>query len=201
MYKILIVDDEQYIREGLKTLIPWENAGFQVCDAASNGIDAIEKHKTMLPHLMIIDIRMPGMNGLELIERLRKEDPDVHFLILSGYADFDNAKRAMTYTVDSYILKPVDQDELLDYLHRLRSILDGEQEDRREKMKVGLIQALHLGAVTPELAEHAIRYNLMLKTCQVLVIELSSEKKQPKKRYTEWKRCLRNTLRLPDVEK
>lgn len=181
MYKVLIVDDEQYIREGLKTLIPWENAGFLVCDAASNGIDAIEKHKTKMPHLMIIDIRMPGMNGLELIERVRKEDPNVHFLILSGYADFDNAKRAMTYTVDSYILKPVDQDELLDYLHRLRSVLDGEQENKREKMKIGLIQALHSGTVTPELVEHAIRHDLMLNTCQVLVIELSSEKKKAEK--------------------
>lgn len=130
MYKVMIVDDEPLIREGLKELIPWADYGFCVTAAARDGLDALAQYDEAPPDLMIVDIRMPGMDGLELIGTLRARRQELHFLILSGYADFDYAKKALIWNVDGYILKPVDEDELIDYLHKIRGELDSRQERR-----------------------------------------------------------------------
>lgn len=130
MYKVLLVDDEKGIREGLRTLIPWEECGFEVAGTAANGREALELHAQHAPQLMLVDIRMPGMTGLELIAALREKDETMHILILSGYADFDYAKQAMSKRVDGYLLKPVDEDELMDYLSGLRKKIATEAEER-----------------------------------------------------------------------
>lgn len=128
MYKIMIVDDEPLIREGLKELIPWIDYGFCVTATAKDGLDALERYDEALPDVMIVDIRMPGMDGLELIGTLRARRQELRFLILSGYADFDYAKKALIWNVDGYMLKPVDEDELIEYLHKIRRELDGSAE-------------------------------------------------------------------------
>jgi two-component system, response regulator YesN len=119
MHKVLIVDDEPMIREGLKTLVDWAKYGFIVIGDASNGREAVEKHKALSPDLILIDIRMPGMDGLQAIEEVRKSDTVCRFLILSGYADFSYAKQAIVHSVDGYILKPIDEDELESYVERI----------------------------------------------------------------------------------
>lgn len=135
MYNVLLVDDEPAIREGLRTLIPWEELGFTVADTAANGREALLKHGLLRPDLMIVDIRMPGMDGLELIAAIRGIDPGVHILILSGYADFDYARQAIGSRVDGYLLKPVDEDELETYLRALADTLRAERERfRRAEM-------------------------------------------------------------------
>jgi len=126
MYKILIVDDEPTIREGLRTLIPWDECGFQVIDTAANGQEALQKCKLLLPDLLIADIRMPEMSGLELVKKLRELKLNIHVLILSGYADFEYAKQAIVHRIDGYLLKPVDEDELIEHLEKLRVSLDRE---------------------------------------------------------------------------
>jgi two-component system response regulator YesN len=130
MYKVLVVDDEPTIREGLRTLVDWEALGYRVVDTGMNGRDALIKYEEHHPDLIIIDIRMPGIGGLEAIERLRARDKRLHMLILSGYAEFDYARRAMAHRIDGYILKPVDEDELIDYLQRLKKTLDQEAAER-----------------------------------------------------------------------
>lgn len=106
MYSVLIVDDELAIREGLTALLDWESSGFQIIDTAANAIEAKYKYELYSPDLMIVDIRMPGRDGLELIKELRENDPEMHIIILSGYADFDYAKRALAFGIDNYLLKP-----------------------------------------------------------------------------------------------
>lgn len=128
MFNVLIVDDEPTIREGLKTIIDWEHYGFRIVDTAANGREAIAKFNSLHPDLTIIDIRMPGMTGLEAIEQIRTEDAKAHFLILSGYADFDYAKKAIDYSVDGYLLKPVDEDELIEDIQRISALLTRESE-------------------------------------------------------------------------
>ncbi|WP_336604321.1 response regulator transcription factor [Paenibacillus sp. MMS18-CY102] len=128
---MLIVDDEPAIREGMTTLITWENYGFEVCGTAANGREALEKANRLEPDLMLVDIRMPGMTGLELIEQLREKDGQCHILILSGYSDFDYARKAIGYRVDGYMLKPVDEDELCENLERIRDSLITEKEQLR----------------------------------------------------------------------
>ncbi len=126
MYRVMIVDDEPLIREGLRTLIEWENYGFQVVAVARDGNDALARFDNAAPDLMVVDIRMPVMDGLQLIEAVRKRSIHTHFLILSGYSDFNYAKRAIQSKVDGYILKPIDEDELIQYLELIRIQLDKE---------------------------------------------------------------------------
>ncbi|MCC3374987.1 response regulator transcription factor [Cohnella sp. REN36] len=132
MYGVLIVDDESTIREGLEALIEWEDAGFRVIGAAANGKEALRLYRAYRPDLMIVDIRMPGMNGLELIQQLRREEERVHVLVLSGYADFGYAKLAIHLGVDGYLLKPVDEDELTASLAAVKTALDEERRAEAE---------------------------------------------------------------------
>ncbi|WEK54635.1 MAG: response regulator transcription factor [Candidatus Cohnella colombiensis] len=129
MYSILIVDDEPLIREGLRTIIDWEEHGFRVVDVASDAAEALRKHQQLEPSLMIVDIRMPGMDGLELLRKIHEQyRPCPHFLILSGYADFEYARTALQLKVDGYLLKPIDEDELISYLRKVKDEID---EDNR----------------------------------------------------------------------
>ncbi|NIK67223.1 response regulator transcription factor [Paenibacillus sp. BK720] len=134
MYKVLLVDDEPMIREGLRTLLEWESLGYEVVDTAANGKDALKKCEQHELDLIIVDIRMPEMNGLELIRTIRENGGTMHVLILSGYADFEYAKQAIVQRIDGYLLKPVDEDELMDYLQSLRKELDLEYETRRKRL-------------------------------------------------------------------
>ncbi|MBT2291564.1 response regulator transcription factor [Paenibacillus albidus] len=136
MYSVLIVDDELSIREGLTGLIDWNSLSYQVVDTAANAIEAKHKYELHTPDLMIVDIRMPGKDGLELIGELRAADPDMHMIILSGYADFDYAKRALAYGIDNYLLKPVDEDELQAYLARLSAELKERVAGHRKSAAV-----------------------------------------------------------------
>ncbi|MGQ3479964.1 response regulator [Paenibacillus sp. TY11] len=130
MYKAMIVDDEPAIREGLSSIIDWGDCGFRIVDTAGNGREALEKFGEHRPELVIVDIRMPGMSGLEVIRSIREMNGEpFHFLILSGYADFDYARQAMGFGVDGYLLKPVDEEEMTTELKRVRQSIEDEKED------------------------------------------------------------------------
>ncbi|WP_160723113.1 response regulator transcription factor [Bacillus sp. USDA818B3_A] len=128
MYRVLIVDDEPLIRDGLTSLIPWSDHGFQVVDTAVDGHDALQKLKTHSIDLVIIDIRMPGMDGIQLIETIRQTNADIRFIILSGYADFEYAQKAIRNHVTGYLLKPIDEDELIELLGPLKEKMDTKKE-------------------------------------------------------------------------
>lgn len=132
MYRVLIVDDEPLIREGLRTIVNWEEHGFVVAGSASDGLEGLQKTEKLAPDLVIVDVRMPGMDGLNLIRAVRERSrPKPHFLILSGHADFEYARRALEMKAEGYLLKPVDEDELTEHLAKMKSILD--EESRKEK--------------------------------------------------------------------
>ncbi|QYR22643.1 response regulator [Paenibacillus sp. sptzw28] len=124
MYKVLVVDDEPAIRQGLLKIVDWEALGFFVVGDVSNGRKAVALHQELSPELIVIDIRMPGMDGLQAIREIRKTDGDCQFLILSGYADFAYAKQAIEMNVSGYVLKPIDKKELREELLRIRAKLD-----------------------------------------------------------------------------
>lgn len=181
MIKVLIVDDEPKLREGLRTFIDWEAHGFTVVDTAASGNEALSKYQRHLPGLIIADIRMPGMDGLQLIEALRESDSKLHILILSGYADFDYAKKAITHKADGYLLKPVDEDELISCLERIRALWLKEREAERwrhltdDVSREALIQSLlanpgeeHIDA----LRSKAGALGMLWKTYQVFLISL-----------------------------
>lgn len=118
MYKLLLVDDERIIRMGLSNLISWDQYGIEVIEAF-NGIDGLEKIKQHNPEFVITDLKMPGMGGLQLIEEAKKIEPSIIFVILSGYNEFEFAQKAMSYGVKHYLLKPVDEPEILDILKKI----------------------------------------------------------------------------------
>ncbi|WP_151737398.1 response regulator transcription factor ['Paenibacillus yunnanensis' Narsing Rao et al. 2020] len=184
MIKVLIVDDEPKLREGLRTLIPWEEQGYTVVATAANGIEALEKFHTFAPKLVIADIRMPGMDGLELINELRKEKADCHIMILSGYADFEYAKKAISLHIDGYLLKPVDEEELLSYLQELRvTISRKEQLDRlHNAMPSGSSETLLRELLQPreggESADEIVdALELEERSCEVVLLELKHSAK------------------------
>ncbi len=126
MFRVFIVDDEPSVTEGLKIMIPWENLDFELCGVASDGQEALQKIEKLHPHLIITDIRMPGISGLELIREVQKLDFDTEFVILSGYADFRYAQEAMRSKVLNYMLKPLDQEELISVLKNIKAKLDSK---------------------------------------------------------------------------
>ncbi|ADU29462.1 response regulator [Evansella cellulosilytica] len=126
MYKVLIVDDERTVREGLKAVIPWEDYGFQVDTLVKDGQQALEHCREGSYDLIISDIRMAGMDGLQLIKHIREFDSKIQCLILTGYADFDYAKKAIQHNVAGYLLKPIDEESLIPALIQIKKDLDKE---------------------------------------------------------------------------
>ncbi|MGP4042503.1 response regulator transcription factor [Gracilibacillus sp. D59] len=132
MLKVIIVDDERRTRQGIVTLVDWKRFGFEVVDTASDGFIAIEKYKQHSPDLIIIDIKMPKMSGIETIKTIREQDQVVKFLILSGYAEFQYAKQAIQYHVEGYLLKPLEEEELISYLKKINKAFAEETKDKEK---------------------------------------------------------------------
>lgn len=108
MFKVVLADDETIALEGLRTLTDWEELGFEICGACENGEEALSTVEECSPDLVITDIRMPGIDGLELIKQVRDLDIEQPiFIVLSGYGEFEYARTALRYGVRHYLLKPV----------------------------------------------------------------------------------------------
>lgn len=112
MYKVFLADDEIWETMGLKKLLEKTGLPIQVLGEAENGIVALEQIVEKKPDILITDIRMPGINGLELIQKIRERELNIEIIVLSGYAEFDYAQTAMRWGVKDYLLKPVEQKEL-----------------------------------------------------------------------------------------
>ncbi|MDE6616617.1 MAG: response regulator, partial [Lachnospiraceae bacterium] len=127
MYSVFIADDELIIRQGLKCIIDWEALGFQITGEAANGYDALNYIITNSPDLVLIDIRMPKMPGLEAVEAARKNGFKGKVIILSGYTDFKYAQSAIKNGVDYYLTKPLEEDELTETLIEIKKQLGKEE--------------------------------------------------------------------------
>ena len=111
MIKVLIIDDEPMQRQGIMRLTPWENFDAEVVGAAGSGMEGILLARKYRPDVLIVDIKMPGLSGLDVIARLR-EELDAEYIILSGYSEFEYAQQAISLGVCAYLLKPLDDAEL-----------------------------------------------------------------------------------------
>jgi len=124
MFKILIVDDEALICEFIQGIIDWAKLEMVYAGCATDGLEAFELIKSKQPDLVITDIRMPGLTGLSLIEKVKKEKIDCAFIVISGYQDFEYVKSAFNLGVENYILKPIDEKELEKTLIRTRQSIN-----------------------------------------------------------------------------
>lgn len=112
MYQLMIVDDESKIRRGLSKFIDWESLGCSVMDTATNGDEAIKKIEEREPHIILTDIRMPLVNGLELAQYIHENKPNIQVIILTGFADFEYSRKAIAYNVVDFVLKPTTPDTI-----------------------------------------------------------------------------------------
>ena len=132
MYKLLIVDDEEIEREGMARFIDWEQFGIEMAGTAWNGAEGLEKIHTLKPDIVITDIKMPVMNGIDLIREAKKQQLDVEFIVLSGYGEYEFTSQAMKEGIRHYLLKPCDEEQILKVLQ----VLEQEIEEKREKNRV-----------------------------------------------------------------
>jgi len=127
MYRVLLVDDEPNVIKVLQMLIDWEQYGFEVIAKAADGAEALNKIDSLRPDLVITDVDMPCLNGLQLIRRIADGNYGCKTLLLTIYKDFQYVKSAMDCGAMGYLLKPVDENELADSLLRVKKELDGER--------------------------------------------------------------------------
>mgnify|MGYP004467382623 FL=1 len=114
MLKLLIADDEKTIRESICHLIDWKSYDIEVIGTAKNGIEAYHMILDLYPDIVLTDIRMPGLSGLDLIEKMHEVSADTLFIILSGYNEFEYAKTAMQYGIRHYLLKPCSEQQIIE---------------------------------------------------------------------------------------
>lgn len=142
MYKILIVEDEPPITRYIKRLIETECDGFEVADTADNGLEALEKIKASAPDLVLTDVKMPVMSGIELVKKIKTDHPGVFTIIISGYQDFHYVKEALKEGVLDYLLKPVDPGQLKSLLDSMAPKLDAAQNSDAVALLKRLMQDL-----------------------------------------------------------
>ena len=135
-YKVVLVDDEVEVIDAIEQRIHWDILGFEVVGSATNGVKALELVEKQQPDVVITDIKMPYMDGLELARRLNKEYQNIHIIIFTGFDEFEYAKEAVHLEVEEYMLKPINALELTECMKRLKKTLDKEREERLNVTKL-----------------------------------------------------------------
>ena len=125
MYTIVVADDEEELRRAIIRKIDWESTGFRVVGEAENGIEALELVERMEPDLLLTDIRMPFVSGIELARQVREVRPTTQIAFLSGFDEFSYAQQAIQYNIISYMLKPITMADLTEELKKIKLKIDG----------------------------------------------------------------------------
>jgi two-component system response regulator YesN len=188
-YKVFFVEDEIVTREGIRDNVDWKSNGFEFCGDASDGEMALPLLKTANPDVLITDIKMPFMDGLELCKIVRKCMPNIKIVILSGHDEFEYAQQAIQLGVKEFLLKPVTPQELHQVLQRMATVLEQESKERESLQKLHeqvrenqlalkeqLLFKLAIGAITPtEAIEQGKALGLDLIARYYLVVILRAE--------------------------
>ena len=165
MIKVLIADDEAKVCQLICNLVDWASFDMQIVGTAANGLEALEKVRSLAPDLMITDIRMPGCDGLELIARAKAENDALEFVIISGYRHFEYAQTAIKSGVGDYLLKPIKKAELSATLEKMRArhLRRTEQISTEERLRLRLqsdIDKLRSGLFADLLSETPVPHTL-----------------------------------------
>lgn len=181
MLKVLITDDEMQVRMGLRMKINWEEEGFEIVGEASNGKEAIEWLRSEKIDLVITDMRMPIMSGLELAQCCYEEFPKVKVVVLSGYSDFEYVRGSLKEGVKDYLLKPVAPDELEETLRKIRTEIVEEKKKQAEETQMRHLAMTQFQEVQEQyllyLVKEAWPESAMVKErlCQLKLEEMTSE--------------------------
>ena len=181
MYSILIIDDEPIVKIALRSILPWEEHGFSICGTASNGLEALPLINQHHPDVIITDLKMPGMDGLELIRILKEQGYPGEILVLSNYEDFDSVRSALLLGAADYLLKiKIQPDTLLACLNktveklkdRVPSHWETEKKDPKENMQALLLEFFRKDAKLSDfIAEHdKTRLAFMEASCAICYV-------------------------------
>ena len=193
MFKVMIVDDEPIIRTGLKHVVDWGELGFKIVSEAKNGLDALKKLEEEPVDLIITDIKMPQMDGIELLEVLREKNNDVSGVLLSGFAEFAYAQKGLSLGAIDYLLKPMDPTNIKEVLEKvykkftndkmikeqteyLNKKLELTRSFSREKVINDIIHGKNLGKLWLLVEEYDIP--LINNLVQVAILELDDFEEQ-----------------------
>ncbi len=188
-YKVFLVEDEIVTREGIRDNVNWKSAGFEFCGEAPDGEMALPLIEVSEPDILITDIKMPFMDGLQLSKIVREQMPWIKIIILSGHDEFEYAQAAVTLGVTEYLLKPISSDDLLKALKRIETQIDKERKEResytvlqeqsqgnlallREKFLLRLVMG---GISSVEAIEQSKQFGLNLIAQNYLVLLLKIE--------------------------
>ncbi|WP_415066197.1 response regulator [Lacrimispora sp.] len=169
MYKLLVVEDEKSIAYGIANSIEWETWGFEISGVCSNGIEALEQIKKDKPHVVLSDIRMPEMDGIELMQHLSQHYPEIKIIILSGYNDFEYLQMSIKNQVMEYLLKPTDLDEFEVTFRKIKIRLD---EERKKELEEKELKSVYEESKSLKLRK---KYNLLIKGYGYDVEEMEEE--------------------------
>lgn len=195
MFKVIIADDEERVCKLIMKLVDWEKLDMEVVGVAHNGIEAIQIIEEHGPDIVITDIRMPGYDGLEMIEKAKDFKEDLEFIIISGYGQFEYAQRAIKYGVKDYLLKPIQKNELMETLIKLGEGLKNtrgqlsmrelneirdrtDKEKRRSRFMEGLFNEENFkGLISAEKIRETYAMTLGEGTFQVLCLKVDTTEK------------------------
>lgn len=149
LYTVIVADDEDELREAVCSMIPWQELGFRLVGSASNGLDALQLVEKREPDLLLTDIRMPFISGIELARQVREIRPAMNIAFLSGYDDFEYAKQAIQYNIISYMLKPLTMEGLATELRNIRQKIDEKFAMFRQAAPRGSGQDLRASMLMP----------------------------------------------------
>lgn len=135
-YKVILVDDEAEVIDIMEAKIRWSELGFEVVGSAKNGVKALELVEKLQPDVVLTDIRMPYMDGLELSRKLNQDYPNIYIILCTGFDEFEYAKEAVHLDIKEYLLKPISAAELSESLMRLKENLDREREEKLNVRKL-----------------------------------------------------------------
>ncbi|NQD65422.1 response regulator [Bacillus haikouensis] len=139
--KVIMVDDEIQIRKGLKWKVDWDEEGFVIAGEASNGKEALQVIEEVMPDLVLTDVRMPVLDGMQLVKVLSDKYPVIKVIVLSGYADFEYVRSSLVEGVKDYLLKPVDPEELTAALRKSKSEIEAEKQRRMERDRMNQLHS------------------------------------------------------------
>lgn len=166
--KVLVVDDEKLFRDYLLKILGQNQEGFLCCGEAKNGRDALEQVQSTRPDIVLADINMPHMDGLEFSRRIKEENPLIEVALLTGFSEFEYARRAVQLGVSEYLLKPFTEEELMECLHKMKQkILERRELSRQSRQNSLFAVSQFLRELTdgecahPETVQKALReYNV-----------------------------------------
>lgn len=159
-YTILIVEDEYLVRQGLASLVDVAQFGMTIQGQAENGLEAWEMIQDQVPDILLTDINMPQMNGIQLAKLVRESHPTTHIIFLTGYDDFDYALSAVKLGVDDYLLKPFSREDIEEMLGKVKYKLD--QEGHQRQLQNLILQENH-GQLAQTIQEHLADGEFTLK--------------------------------------